>query len=134
MNRRYLQFNALRAFEAAARHASVSGAARELAVTHSAVSHQLKQLELQLGSKLFERTNRGLKITAAGELLAPVLSDWYANAGVSRIHLQPTAWVSQSVISNSSIKIFIRATWLSPVINRSNMNFLITWFTGAHSK
>ena len=130
MNRRYLQFNALRAFEAAARHASVSGAARELAVTHSAVSHQLKQLELQLGSKLFERTNRGLKITAAGELLAPVLSesfdritttlehlrkddpenaiqvtstpsfaakwlvprlsDWYANAGASRIHLQPS--------------------------------------------
>lgn len=130
MHRRYLQFNALRAFEAAARHASVSGAARELAVTHSAVSHQLKQLELQLGCKLFVRTNRGLKITSAGELLAPVLnesfdritatlehlrehdqddaiqvtstpsfatkwlvprlSDWYANGGSSRIHLQPS--------------------------------------------
>jgi LysR family glycine cleavage system transcriptional activator len=75
MTRRQLQFNALRAFEAAARHASVSGAARELAVTHSAVSHQLKQLELQLGGKLFERTNRGLKITAAGEMLLPVLSE-----------------------------------------------------------
>ncbi len=73
MNRRKLPFNALRAFEAAARHASVSGAARELSVTHSAVSHQLKQLEAELGVDLFQRTNRGLKITAEGESLLPVL-------------------------------------------------------------
>lgn len=75
MNRRNLPFNALRAFEAAARHASVSAAARELAVTHSAVSHQLKQLEAQLETSLFERTNRGLKITPDGELLLPVLQE-----------------------------------------------------------
>jgi len=73
MNRRNLPFNALRAFEAAARHASVSGAAKELSVTHSAVSHQLKQLEDELGLALFHRTNRGLKITADGETLLPVL-------------------------------------------------------------
>jgi len=73
MNRRNLPFNALRAFEAAARHASVSGAASELSVTHSAVSHQLKQLEDELGLTLFQRTNRGLKITADGEALFPVL-------------------------------------------------------------
>lgn len=73
MNRRNLPFNALRAFEAAARHASVSAAAHELSVTHSAVSHQLKQLEQNLGVKLFHRTNRGLKITAEGEALFPVL-------------------------------------------------------------
>ena len=75
MNRRNLPFNALRAFEAAARHASVSGAARELSVTHSAISHQLKLLEAQLGTRLFERTNRGLQITASGEALLPVLSE-----------------------------------------------------------
>jgi len=73
MNRRKLPFNALRAFEAAARHASVSGAAQELSVTHSAVSHQLKQLEAELGVDLFHRTNRGLKITAEGDNLLPVL-------------------------------------------------------------
>lgn len=73
MNRRNLQFNALRAFEAAARHQSVSGAAEELAVTHSAVSHQLRQLETQLGIRLFERTNRGLKISPEGSRLLPVL-------------------------------------------------------------
>jgi len=73
MNRRKLPFNALRAFEAAARHASVSAAAKELSVTHSAVSHQLKQLETELGVELFQRTNRGLKITTDGESLLPVL-------------------------------------------------------------
>ena len=73
MNRRNLQFNALRAFEAAARHNSVTGAAQELGVTHSAVSHQLKQLETQLGTRLFERTNRGLKISVEGSRLLPVL-------------------------------------------------------------
>ena len=73
MNRRNLHFNALRAFEAAARHASVSAAAQELSVTHSAVSHQLKLLESSLGVELFQRTNRGLKITPDGETLLPVL-------------------------------------------------------------
>ncbi len=73
MNRRKLPFNALRAFEAAARHASVSAAAKELSVTHSAVSHQLKHLESELGVDLFQRTNRGLKITADAESLLPVL-------------------------------------------------------------
>ena len=75
MNRRNLPFNALRAFEAAARHASVSAAAAELSVTHSAVSHQIKQLEQILGVTLFKRTNRGLIITASGEALLPVLID-----------------------------------------------------------
>lgn len=73
MNRRNLQFNALRAFEAAARHSSVTAAAKELSVTHSAVSHQLRRLEKDLGVSLFTRTNRGLSITAEGKLLAPVL-------------------------------------------------------------
>jgi LysR family glycine cleavage system transcriptional activator len=130
MNRRNLHFNSLRAFEAAARHASVSGAATELSVTHSAVSHQIKQLEQELGIKLFQRTNRGLNITAEGATLLPVLvesfdrisaslddirqveidniirvtttpsfaskwllprlSDWYANSGAARVHLQPS--------------------------------------------
>lgn len=75
MKRRNLQFNALRAFEAAARHSSVSGAAKELSVTHSAVSHQLRRLEQELGVRLFRRTNRGLEITPEGDALAPVLID-----------------------------------------------------------
>ena len=61
---------ALRAFEAAARLASVSGAASELHVTHSAVSQQIKSLEEALGVPLFVRRGRGIVLTAAGRELA----------------------------------------------------------------
>jgi LysR family glycine cleavage system transcriptional activator len=57
--------NALRVFEAAARHLSFSKAAEELHVTPAAVSHQVKTLEDQLGVVLFHRLNRGLALTDA---------------------------------------------------------------------
>ena len=55
--------NALRAFEAAARHLSFSKAAEELHVTPAAVSHQVKALESDLGAMLFHRLSRGLALT-----------------------------------------------------------------------
>ncbi|HAR05079.1 MAG TPA: LysR family transcriptional regulator, partial [Pseudomonas sp.] len=58
--------NALRAFEAAARLGSLSEAARELHVTHGAISRQVKQLEEQLGVGLFVKEGRGVKLTDAG--------------------------------------------------------------------
>ena len=63
--------NALRAFEATARHVSFSKAADELFVTPSALSYQVRQLEEHLGQKLFERLNRAIALTAAGEKLYP---------------------------------------------------------------
>jgi LysR family glycine cleavage system transcriptional activator len=60
----------LRAFDVAARTLNLSAAAQELNVTHAAVSRQVKQLEQRLGTKLFERLPRGLKLTAHGALLA----------------------------------------------------------------
>lgn len=66
--------NALRAFEAAARHESFSRAADELAVTHSAVSHQIRDLEAALGAKLFRRSGRGVTLTEAGRVLAPAVA------------------------------------------------------------
>ncbi|KMT65256.1 transcriptional regulator GcvA [Catenovulum maritimum] len=59
--------NALRSFEAAARHLSFTSAANELFVTQAAVSHQIKSLEEHLGLKLFQRRNRSLVLTEAGE-------------------------------------------------------------------
>jgi DNA-binding transcriptional LysR family regulator len=47
----------------------VSAAARKLHVSQSAVSHQLRSLEEELGAKLYERVHRGIRLTAAGELL-----------------------------------------------------------------
>jgi LysR family transcriptional regulator, glycine cleavage system transcriptional activator len=67
----------LRAFEAAARHASFKQAAAELAVTPTAISHQIRLLEASLGLSLFERQPRRLVLTPAGQLLFPVLRDGF---------------------------------------------------------
>ncbi|HUA51327.1 MAG TPA: transcriptional regulator GcvA [Candidatus Sulfotelmatobacter sp.] len=58
--------NALRAFEAAARHGSFTRAALELGVTHGAVSRQVQALEARLGRPLFRRFNRRIELTDAG--------------------------------------------------------------------
>lgn len=65
-----LPLNALRTFEAAARHQSFLKAADEMAVTPGAVSRQIKALETELGLRLFERFNRAVRLTPAGEQLA----------------------------------------------------------------
>jgi LysR family glycine cleavage system transcriptional activator len=57
---------ALRTFESAGRHLSFKRAAQELAVTESAVSFQIRQLERDLGAELFERGHRQVKLTPAG--------------------------------------------------------------------
>jgi LysR family glycine cleavage system transcriptional activator len=72
--RRLPPLNALRAFEAAARHGSFSRAAGELHVTHAAISHQVRALEEELGLPLFHRTGRAVELTDAGRMLLPVLS------------------------------------------------------------
>ncbi len=65
--------NALRAFEAAARHLSLTKAAVELNVTPGALSHQIRGLEDHLGLKLFDRGVRSIALTAAGKALHPGL-------------------------------------------------------------
>jgi LysR family transcriptional regulator of beta-lactamase len=73
--RPYLPLNALRAFEAAARHESFTKAAIELCVTPAALSHQVKALEERLGAPLFRRLPRGLALTDEGMALLPVLRE-----------------------------------------------------------
>ena len=75
MLRSHLPLNALRAFEASARHLSFTRAAIELCVTQAAVSHQVKSLEAQLNVTLFKRLPRGLMLTSEGESLLPVLRE-----------------------------------------------------------
>ena len=70
-----LPLNALRAFEAAARHESFTRAGLELRVTQAAVSHQVKSLEGILGVPLFRRLPRGLALTEEGEALLPDLTE-----------------------------------------------------------
>jgi len=63
MARNLPPLNALKAFEAAARHESFTDAAAELNVTHAAVSRHIRELEGWLGAKLFVRTGRGVELT-----------------------------------------------------------------------
>ena len=74
MTRRLPPLNALRAFEAVARHESVSAAADELCVTHSAVSRHVAKLEHHLGEKLFARHHQRLELTARGAAYATELT------------------------------------------------------------
>ena len=75
MSRRLPPLNALKAFEAAARHESFTRAAEELCVTQGAVSQQVKALEAELGLKLFVREPRRLVITGAGRDYLVVVRD-----------------------------------------------------------
>jgi LysR family glycine cleavage system transcriptional activator len=75
MRRSLPPLNALRSFDAAARHQSFTRAAEELCVTQGAVSHQVKALEIQLGLQLFKRARNGLLITDAGRDYLAVVRD-----------------------------------------------------------
>ncbi|MCC4117402.1 transcriptional regulator GcvA [Aromatoleum toluclasticum] len=67
--------NALRAFEVAARHLSFKLAAEELSVTPTAISHQIRGLEQDLGAPLFRRLTRALELTPEGEAMLPKLRE-----------------------------------------------------------
>ena len=75
MLRKLPPLNALKAFEAAARHESFTRAAGELCVTQGAISHQVKALEAVLGLKLFNRDHQRLIITEAGRDYLLVVRD-----------------------------------------------------------
>src|SRR6267154_1029300 len=87
MLRRLPPLNALKAFEAAARHESFTRAAEELCVTQGAVSHQVKALEAELGVRLFQRERQRLVITDAGRTYLDVVRDAFDRlaAGTERL-------------------------------------------------
>lgn len=103
--------NALRAFEATARHLSVKNAAEELCVTPGAVSQLLKALELHLGVKLFQRVNRGIFLTDAGQgYLPPVRNAFRQIAEATR----RTTVSADTGILTVSVTPFFAAAWLVP--------------------
>lgn len=110
-NPRMPPLNALRAFEAAARHLSVKAAAEELSVTPGAVSQLIKTLEQHLGVALFLRVNRGIRLTDAGQsYLPPVRSAFrQIEAASERVALPPESRVL--VVSTTA---FFASAWLIP--------------------
>ena len=83
MDRSRLPLNALRAFEAAARHLNFTRAGLELCVSQGAVSHQVALLEERLGVPLFRRLPRGLALTDEGQVLVPVVADSFDRIGAT---------------------------------------------------
>lgn len=73
--------NALRAFEAAARHCGFVGASEELNVTRGAISRHVKLLEDHLGVQLFERRAQGVRLTPAGTAFLPTVSEAFGMIG-----------------------------------------------------
>lgn len=83
MLRPQLPLNALRAFEAAARHLNFTRAALELCVSQSALSHQVRSLEDRLQVSLFHRLPRGVALTDEGAALYPVLTEAFDRVAVA---------------------------------------------------
>lgn len=107
--------NALRAFEATARRGSVSAAARELNVTHGAVSHQVRGLESTLGTPLFERGGNRLKLTAQGALLLPALSRAFGDIATAAARLQRAE--ASGTLRLTCVSGFL-SFWLLPRLDR----------------
>lgn len=118
--RRLPPLNALRAFEAAARHLSITDAAKELAVTSGAVSQQIRLLEDHAGGPLFNRDGRNVVLTDLGGELYPIL-----RAGFE--HLQRAANLVYRPAGRRLLTIAappsFTAKWLAPRLAR---------FTAAH--
>ena len=102
--------NALKAFEAAARHLSVKLAAEELCVTPGAVSQMLKTLESHLGVRLFERVARGIYLTDAGRDYLPSIRNAFRQiAEASRRVAGNRQWRA-----DNSVTPFFASAWLVP--------------------
>jgi LysR family glycine cleavage system transcriptional activator len=112
MKRRLPPLNSLRAFESAARHLSFTKAADELAVTQSAVSHQVNALEEWAGVPLFKRQGRAMVLTEAAVKFLPAIStalDQIALAGRKLQAVDPThGWLTVAVMPSFAAK------WLVP--------------------
>ncbi len=100
----------LRTFEAAARHLSFTGAARDLNMTQSAVSQQIKSLEGYLGQPLFLRRPRALELTEAGITYLPVVRDAFRTLVRGTQAVTGTQQNAVQVQSNISFAV----NWLAP--------------------
>jgi LysR family glycine cleavage system transcriptional activator len=112
--------NALRAFEAAARHLSLTKAALELNVTPGALSHQIRGLEDHLGLKLFDRGVRSIALTAAGKALYPGVQAGFLHIRDALASLNRLGDTRVLVISTSP---GFTAKWLAPRLHRFSIAY-----------
>jgi LysR family glycine cleavage system transcriptional activator len=103
--------NALRVFEAAARHLSFKEAAAELHITQAAVSHQIKSLEEYLGVELFRRAGRGVQLTEAARASLPRLREGFDALAAGVETIRERAEEAELVITAPPV---FTARWLMP--------------------
>jgi LysR family glycine cleavage system transcriptional activator len=111
MRRSMPPLNSLKAFEAAARHLSISLAAQELSVTPAAISHQVRQLEDFIGLPVFERNGRGLALTDAGRAGLRDLRQGFASLEAA-MHAIET--LGETGVLNVSVAPSFASKWLLP--------------------
>src|SRR6058998_342588 len=103
--------NALRVFEAAARHLSFKEAAHELSITQAAVSHQIKSLEEYLGVELFRRAGRGVQLTEAARACLPKLREGFESLAAAVELIRERAAETELMITAPPV---FTARWLFP--------------------
>src|ERR671918_2886166 len=103
--------NALRVFEAAARHLSFKEAANELSITQAAVSHQIKSLEDYLGVQLFRRAGRGVQLTEAARACLPRLREGFDSLAAAVELIRERAQEADLLITAPPV---FTARWLMP--------------------
>ncbi len=111
----HLPLNALWTFEVAARHQSYSRAAEELRLTHSAISHQMRLLEDELGAPLFERSGRQMRLTQLGAELAAEVRDSFERLGRA---VDRARRLSSSKLITVSVLPSFASRWLVPRLSR----------------
>lgn len=112
---RHLPWKALSAFEVVGRRGSMRAAAEELAVTPSAVSHQVRALEHALGRALFERRGRQLALTAEGRLMLDAVGAAFDRIGSTSLRLMDDAFVGTLSIA---VPPAFSLQWLMPCLPR----------------
>jgi LysR family glycine cleavage system transcriptional activator len=120
MRKKLPPLTALRSFEAAARHGSFRHAAEELCVSHSAVSHQIKLLEENLGVALFVRKSRSVELSKLGSIYYPILRDAFdlIAQGAERLRSpQSSAVLTVQLYSTFALR------WLIPRLSSFYKNY-----------
>lgn len=120
MSRRMPPLNWIRAFEASARHLSFTGAARDLNLTSTAVSHQVRALEGHLGQPLFDRLASALRLTEMGAAYLPDVRRALDDLAASTARL-----FGQSSLTSVTLRapISFVSLWLSPRLPRFQARF-----------
>jgi len=142
--------NALRAFEATARHLSFASAAEELFVTKAAVAQQVRLLEEEVGAPLVERSGRGLRLTAAGEAGLRDLAEGFGMLGRAARAMREANGRRFLVINASAsfaatwlvgrigkfkglhpeIDVLLDANPIEDTLERANVDALVRWGAG----